>query len=248
MGNIVRQVIHEWNPYGLLPEAPIDEFDSEIEKVAQSLTVAPTVEELARSIQEIFSSSFGEPFGYEGCFIAAKKIWEHSIEDKSLPPNIEIVSLTHENANHSRNLFCGYNNSSSNGVDIKAASIEELEQSGQVIKRILDADLAICYLAKFESHYAGFIIFSWGISVSHGYPVLRIDGLYVASEFRSKGIAKALMNHVIDLANEKRATRIQLETDADNIPASSLYVNLGFEKFMAKKCTCFFAVETDTPL
>ncbi|AIQ42129.1 hypothetical protein MKZ24_18295 [Paenibacillus sp. FSL R7-0297] len=38
MGNIVRQVIHEWNPCGLLPEAPIDEFDAEIEKVVQSLT------------------------------------------------------------------------------------------------------------------------------------------------------------------------------------------------------------------
>ncbi|WP_167549557.1 GNAT family N-acetyltransferase [Paenibacillus borealis] len=204
MKNIVRQVIHEWNPYGLLPEAPIDEFDSEIEEVLLSLTHASTVEELARSIQEIFSSSFGEPFGYEGCFNTAKKIWEHSVEDLSLPANVEIVSLTHSNAYHSRNLFCGYNNSSSNGVDTKTASIEELEQSGQVIKRILDANLATCYLAEFESQYAGFIICSWGISVSNGYPVLRIDGLYVASEFRNKGIAKALMNHVIDLANEKK--------------------------------------------
>jgi pyridoxine 5'-phosphate synthase PdxJ len=33
-----------------------------------------TVEELARSIQEICSSSFGEPFGYEECFNAAKHI------------------------------------------------------------------------------------------------------------------------------------------------------------------------------
>lgn len=240
MKNIVRQVIHEWNPYGLLPEAPIDEFDWEIKKIVQSLTVVATVEELARSIQEIFTSSFGEPFGYERCFIAAKKIWEHSGEDKSLPADIEIVSLTHENAYHSRSLFSGYNNSSSNGVDTKAASIEELEQSGQVIKRILDTDLAICYLAKFESHYAGFIICSWGISVSNGHPVLRIDGLYVASDFRNKGIAKALMNQVIELANEKRATRIQLETDAYNIPASSLYVSFGFKKIHGKEVYMFF--------
>lgn len=81
MKNIVRQVIHEWNPYGLLPDAPIDEFDSEIEKVVQSLTVASTVEELARNIQEIFTSSFGEPFGYDVCFKRAKQIWE-LIEDR----------------------------------------------------------------------------------------------------------------------------------------------------------------------
>ncbi|NOU77991.1 DUF1871 family protein [Paenibacillus sp. LMG 31459] len=35
-----------------------------------------TVEELARSIQEIFSSSYGEPFGYEECFNVAKQIWK----------------------------------------------------------------------------------------------------------------------------------------------------------------------------
>lgn len=76
MENIVRQVIHEWNPFGLLPHAPIDEFDSEIEKVVISLADATTVEEMARRIQEIFSSSFGEPFGYEECFNTANQIWE----------------------------------------------------------------------------------------------------------------------------------------------------------------------------
>ncbi|KUP23386.1 DUF1871 family protein [Paenibacillus sp. DMB5] len=76
MKKIVRQVIHEWNPFGLFPHAPVDEFDSEIEEVALSLTDATTVEELARRIQDIFSSSFGEPFGYEECFNTANRIWE----------------------------------------------------------------------------------------------------------------------------------------------------------------------------
>ncbi|WP_083684924.1 DUF1871 family protein [Paenibacillus sp. FSL R7-0333] len=46
----------------------MDEFDSEIEKVLLSVTHASTVDELAKSIQEIFSSSFDEPFGYEENF------------------------------------------------------------------------------------------------------------------------------------------------------------------------------------
>jgi hypothetical protein len=76
MKKMVRQVIHKWNPFGLLPHAPVDEFDSEIEEVTLSLTDATTVEELARRIQDIFSSSFGEPFGYEECLNTAKQIWE----------------------------------------------------------------------------------------------------------------------------------------------------------------------------
>lgn len=76
MRDIVRKVIHEWNPFGLLPHAPDDEFDSEIKRVTESLADANTVEELASRIQEIFSISFGEPFGYEECFKKAKQIWK----------------------------------------------------------------------------------------------------------------------------------------------------------------------------
>lgn len=33
MKSMVRQVIHEWNPFGLLSHAPMDEFGSEIERL-----------------------------------------------------------------------------------------------------------------------------------------------------------------------------------------------------------------------
>ncbi|MCP1312221.1 DUF1871 family protein [Paenibacillus tyrfis] len=80
MKNLVRQVIHEWNPYGLLPHAPDNEFDSEIEKVTESLQQVNTLEELARSIQEIFSLSFGESFKYERCLSVANQIWNKANE------------------------------------------------------------------------------------------------------------------------------------------------------------------------
>ncbi|WP_161783530.1 DUF1871 family protein [Paenibacillus tyrfis] len=80
MKNLIRQVIHEWNPYGLLPCAPDNEFDSEIEKVTKSLQQVNTLEELARSIQEIFSLSFGEPFKYERCLSVADQIWNKANE------------------------------------------------------------------------------------------------------------------------------------------------------------------------
>ncbi|MEO3948075.1 DUF1871 family protein [Gorillibacterium sp. CAU 1737] len=79
----VRQVIHEWNPFGLLPDAPDNEFDSEIEKVTRSLQEVSTVEDFATCIQKIFSSSFGEPFEYKRCLAVAKCIWEKTEERRS---------------------------------------------------------------------------------------------------------------------------------------------------------------------
>lgn len=73
--DLVREVINSWNPYGLLPHAPDDEFESEIEKVTDSLKEAKTVEDLAGSIQLIFERSFGDPFKYESCLKVAAQIW-----------------------------------------------------------------------------------------------------------------------------------------------------------------------------
>lgn len=71
----MKQVIDEWNPYGLLPAAPDDEFEREIEKIADSLIHSNTVDELALNIQNVFSTSFGEPFKYNNCLNVASKIW-----------------------------------------------------------------------------------------------------------------------------------------------------------------------------
>lgn len=42
------------------------------------------------------------------------------------------------------------------------------------------------------------------------------------------------MQYAFDLAFENKATRLQLETDDDNIPASTLYKNLGFKLIPGK--------------
>lgn len=42
------------------------------------------------------------------------------------------------------------------------------------------------------------------------------------------------MEHAIDLAIAKKAARLQLETDDDNVPARTLYKQLGFERIEGK--------------
>lgn len=113
----------------------------------------------------------------------------------------------------------------------------EYEQSGkyeQILNSFISNNFAQCYLAKHDQEYVGFIVLSWSFSISKGYPVLRIEALYASPLHRNKGVGRKLMQYAFDLAVENKVTRIQLETDDDNIPTSTLYKNLGFKLIPGK--------------
>jgi ribosomal protein S18 acetylase RimI-like enzyme len=148
--------------------------------------------------------------------------------------NIEILTLSETLVPYVKGLISGYLNSSSNGVDESDSSLEQLENGEQILNRFIRNNLAQCYLAKHNQEYVGFIVVSWSFSITKGYPVLRIDAIYVSPLHRNKGVGGKLMQHAIDLAIENKATRLQLETDEDNIPASTLYKNLGFKLIPGK--------------
>lgn len=143
--------------------------------------------------------------------------------------DIKIIPLDESHIHRVKGLIAGYLNSSSNGMDELDSSPEQLEQCEQILKRFMRDSSAICYLAKQGHEYMGFIILSWSFSISKGYPILRIDALYSSSKHRRKGVGRKLMEHAIDLAHSKKATRLQLETDDNNVPARSLYNQLGFK-------------------
>ncbi|WP_246313951.1 GNAT family N-acetyltransferase [Paenibacillus foliorum] len=131
--------------------------------------------------------------------------------------NIEIIPLNESHVLKARGLITGYINSSSNGVDETDFSIGQLEACEQTLNRLMhNNNIAQCFLAKHEQELVGFIVLSWGFSMSKGYPVLRIDPLYSSPKYRNKGVGRALMQYAIDLAIEKKASRLQLETDDDN--------------------------------
>lgn len=55
-----------------------------------------------------------------------------------------------------------------------------------------------------------------------------IRDLYVAPHHRRSGIANALLQHVIRNARAAGAHRVSLQTETDNIPALTLYTEIGF--------------------
>lgn len=76
MLEIVKKAIDEFNLYGLLPEAPSDEFDSESSKISERITINSTVEEIAQVICNVFSKSFDENFKIIDFKITAEKIYK----------------------------------------------------------------------------------------------------------------------------------------------------------------------------
>jgi hypothetical protein len=73
----VRQVIHRWDPYGLLAEGcPPDEFDAEIAAVVAEIPRIRGRADAAHVLSRIFSSSFEpERFQPEDCAAAGVELY-----------------------------------------------------------------------------------------------------------------------------------------------------------------------------
>jgi hypothetical protein len=73
---IVTQVINEWDPLNLFPNAPPNEYHGEITQVVKKLETEHEVGTLAQGIKEIFDHSFEGVYscGVNEVFTIAKKI------------------------------------------------------------------------------------------------------------------------------------------------------------------------------
>jgi hypothetical protein len=76
--DVVRGVIHAWDPYDLLAGgAPDDEFDGEISAVVRQLDRIRTPRDACHVISRVFSSSFEpEVFQVEHCRAVGERLYE----------------------------------------------------------------------------------------------------------------------------------------------------------------------------
>ncbi|MBN2304857.1 MAG: GNAT family N-acetyltransferase [Anaerolineae bacterium] len=72
-----------------------------------------------------------------------------------------------------------------------------------------------------------------------------IGNVSVLPEYRRRGIARKLVQASVDYARERKAKSITLDVVAGNLPAYTLYENLGFETYSG---TAQMAREMDAPL
>jgi GNAT superfamily N-acetyltransferase len=74
-----------------------------------------------------------------------------------------------------------------------------------------------------QDKLAGIAIVVDGYSAVHARKVLNLDELYIRKEFRSKGLGKALFDHVVEYARKEKYMRLEWRTGKDNEAAQSLY-------------------------
>ncbi|OIJ09477.1 hypothetical protein BKP35_16605 [Anaerobacillus arseniciselenatis] len=79
---MVKKIVNEWDPVGLLPSAPDDEYEFEIARIVSLLSNVDTVNTLSDGIAQIFTKAFGWSFSEEECLPVARKIWEETKQKK----------------------------------------------------------------------------------------------------------------------------------------------------------------------
>jgi GNAT superfamily N-acetyltransferase len=108
------------------------------------------------------------------------------------------------------------------------------------LERMLDFESARMILARSAGAWLGFISLHWGFSTTKGLPILRVQDLFTLPAYRRMGVARTLLQHAVQLARQRGASRLQLETDRKNKPARELYVRVGFEAFPSKHVYMLF--------
>ena len=84
-------------------------------------------------------------------------------------------------------------------------------------------------IAEWERRPAGFALFFRIYSTWQGRPGIYLEDLFVRPEFRGKGIGKALLIHLAQIALQENCGRLAWEVLDWNAPAIEFYKSLGAE-------------------
>ncbi len=82
-------------------------------------------------------------------------------------------------------------------------------------------------IAEWSGEPAGFAFYFWNYSTWQGKPGLYLEDLFVRARFRGKGIGKALLVHLAQVALKNNCRRLVWQVLDWNIPAIEFYQSLG---------------------
>ena len=86
-----------------------------------------------------------------------------------------------------------------------------------------------CVIAEWNNQPAGFAFFFYNYSTWRGQPGLYLEDLFVLPEMRGKGIGKALLQHLAQIALRDHCYGIRWMVLEWNEPALKFYDSLGAE-------------------
>jgi ribosomal protein S18 acetylase RimI-like enzyme len=92
----------------------------------------------------------------------------------------------------------------------------------------LDKEESVIFIALDKNDYAGFTQLYPSFSSVGMKKIWILNDLFVAAEHRQKGIAQALIDHVLEYSKSTGRKKVVLSTAYDNFNAQKLYEKLGF--------------------
>jgi GNAT superfamily N-acetyltransferase len=82
-------------------------------------------------------------------------------------------------------------------------------------------------IAEWDGAPAGFALFFYNYSTWNGRPGIYLEDLFVKPTFRKKGIGKALLIHLAQIAAQENCRRLEWQVLDWNTPAIDFYKSLG---------------------
>ena len=106
-----------------------------------------------------------------------------------------------------------------------------IEEEMKLFESSLHSEELVCYLAKQDNEYVGFL----QLSTRHEYvegadelPVAYVEAIYVKPIHQKKGIAKMLVEAAENWAKHKGLTQIASDTSLENAAAIDFHQKVGF--------------------
>jgi aminoglycoside 6'-N-acetyltransferase I len=107
-------------------------------------------------------------------------------------------------------------------------------------RNILGAENEICFLAKEEDHYIGFIQLTMRTDYVEGadeLPIAYIEGMYVQPAFQQKGIGKKLIALAEEWSLQKGCQQLASDAELSNTGSLAFHHKAGFVE--ANRVVCF---------
>ena len=92
---------------------------------------------------------------------------------------------------------------------------------------LADPARARCFVAELDGRVAGQLMLTHEWSDWRNGDIWWIQSVYVAAEFRRRGVFRALFEHVRRLARESGVVGLRLYVERNNAPARATYLGLG---------------------
>lgn len=139
--------------------------------------------------------------------------------------SIEIVKVTTSN-------YPEYLNMIKWRITGKRASLTYTKEELQYGK-CLDTDYFWVYAAKIEGEMVGYLQASLIPKPDARIGTLFVDEVWTQDSFRGRGVAKALINKILEVGKEQNLWEVRLTVDIDNPAARKVYTGAGF---VEKEC------------